>query len=166
MPDCQWPSEYCVIFMLTQAAASRGKQQINCRIRLLPVETLLSVKRFVTLSTWISVKFSIYVVLWGVFQLLRWNLYVIVASGIKGWGRRGICHCGQWHKGVGQTRAVAPRRSRQGGAKEPDQKYFMTNNHKSEFDIHCESKKTRHYNIVHNFAKCWPIFNFSHWQIH
>ena len=24
--------------------------------------------------------------------------------------------------------------------------------------IHCESKKTRHYNIVYNFAKCWPIF--------
>jgi len=21
-------------------------------------------------------------------------------------------------------------------------------------------KKTRHYNIVHNFAKCWPIFKF------
>ena len=26
--------------------------------------------------------------------------------------------------------------------------------------LHCESKKTRHYNIVHNFAKCWPIFKF------
>jgi len=24
--------------------------------------------------------------------------------------------------------------------------------------IHCESKKTRHYNIVHNFDKCLPIF--------
>jgi len=23
-----------------------------------------------------------------------------------------------------------------------------------ETEIHCESKKTRHYNIVHNFAKC------------
>jgi len=21
-------------------------------------------------------------------------------------------------------------------------------------NVHCESKKTRHYNIVHNFAKC------------
>ena len=41
-----------------------------------------------------------------------------------------ICHCGQWHKGVGQTGAVAPRRSRQGGAKQPHQKYFMTNDHK------------------------------------
>jgi len=26
-------------------------------------------------------------------------------------------------------------------------------------------EKTRHYNIVHNFAKCLPIFNFFHWQI-
>jgi len=26
--------------------------------------------------------------------------------------------------------------------------------------LHCESKKTRHYNIVHNFAKSWPIFKF------
>jgi len=75
--------------MLTQPAASRGKQQINCHIRLFRVETLLSVKRFVTLSTCISVKFSIYVVLCSVFQLLRCNLYVTVASGIKGWGRRG-----------------------------------------------------------------------------
>ena len=31
---------------------------------------------------------------------------------------------------------------------------------KSVIAIHCESKKTRQYNIVHNFAKCWPIFNF------
>jgi len=28
------------------------------------------------------------------------------------------------------------------------------------------SQKTRYYNIVHNFAKCWPIFNFFHRQIH
>ena len=41
----------------------------------------------------------------------------------------------QWCNWGGQRGAVAPRRSRQGGAKEPDQKYFMTNNHKSEFDI-------------------------------
>jgi len=26
--------------------------------------------------------------------------------------------------------------------------------------LHCESKKTRHYNIVHNFAECWPILKF------
>ena len=35
----------------------------------------------------------------------------------------------------GQREAVAPGRSRQGGAKQPDQKYFMTKDHKSEFDI-------------------------------
>ena len=35
----------------------------------------------------------------------------------------------------GQRGAVAPGRSRQGGAKQPDQKYFMTNDHKSESDI-------------------------------
>ena len=34
----------------------------------------------------------------------------------------------------GQMGAVAPRRSRQGSAKQPHQKYFMTNDHKSEFD--------------------------------
>jgi len=38
-------------------------------------------------------------------------------------------------KGEGQRGGVAPGRSSQGGAKEPDQKYFMTNDHKSEFDI-------------------------------
>jgi len=27
-------------------------------------------------------------------------------------------------------------------------------------ELHCESKKTIHYNIFNNFAKCWPIFNF------
>jgi len=31
--------------------------------------------------------------------------------------------------------AVAPGNSKQGGAKQPDQKYFMTNDHKSKFDI-------------------------------
>ena len=35
----------------------------------------------------------------------------------------------------GAAGPVAPGRSRQGSAKEPDQKYFMTNNRKSEFDI-------------------------------
>jgi len=25
--------------------------------------------------------------------------------------------------------------------------------------IHCESKKTRHYSLIRNFAKCLPIFN-------
>jgi len=24
--------------------------------------------------------------------------------------------------------------------------------------IHCESKTPLDYNIIHNFAKCWPIF--------
>ena len=42
----------------------------------------------------------------------------------------------QWRNRRGRTEgAVAPGRSRQGGAKQPDQKYFMTNEHKSEFDI-------------------------------
>jgi len=48
---------------------------------------------------------------------------------------RGMPKC--YDSGVtegGQRGAVAPGRSRQGGAKQPDQKYFMTNDHKSEFD--------------------------------
>jgi len=28
----------------------------------------------------------------------------------------------------------------------------------SNYHIHCESIKTSHYNIAHNFAKCWLIF--------
>ena len=43
----------------------------------------------------------------------------------------------QYGSGVtegGQRGAVAPGRSRQGGAKQPDEKYFMTKDHKSEFD--------------------------------
>jgi len=32
--------------------------------------------------------------------------------------------------------------------------------------VYTVSQKTRHYNIVHNFAKCWPCSNFFHWQIH
>jgi len=26
--------------------------------------------------------------------------------------------------------------------------------------LYTVSQKTSHYNIVHNFAKCWPIFKF------
>jgi len=40
----------------------------------------------------------------------------------------------QWRNRGGQRGAVAPGRSRQGGAKQSDQKYIMTNGHKSEFD--------------------------------
>jgi len=36
--------------MPTQAAAYRGRQQMNCHILLFHIETLLSVKRFVTLT--------------------------------------------------------------------------------------------------------------------
>jgi len=38
-------------------------------------------------------------------------------------------------RGGGQMGAVAPGCSRHWSAKHPHQKYFVTNNHKSEFDI-------------------------------
>jgi len=47
-----------------------------------------------------------------------------------------VCHqnSGVTDRG-GQRRADAPERSRQGGAKQLHEKYFMTNDHKSQFDI-------------------------------
>jgi len=60
---------------------------------------------------------------------------IIQYSARSAWLSVRLCKLASGVTEGGERGAVAPGRSRQGGAKQLDQKYFMINDHKNEFDI-------------------------------